>query len=46
VFDKDFKAANNYKNELRGNGFQHAFVVAFLNGERISLEKAMNLSNK
>jgi N-acetylmuramoyl-L-alanine amidase len=46
VFDKDFKAANNYKNELRGNGFQHAFVVAFLNGERISLEKAINLSNK
>lgn len=45
-FGKDFKAANNYKNELRGNGFQHAFVVAFLNGERISLEKAMNLSNK
>jgi N-acetylmuramoyl-L-alanine amidase len=46
VFDKDFKAANNYKNEMRGNGFQHAFVVAFLNGERISLEKAINLSNK
>ncbi len=46
VYTKDFKAANAYKNELRGNGFQHAFVVAFLNGERINLEKAINLSNK
>lgn len=45
-FEKDFKAANIYKNELREKGFQHAFVVAFLNGERINLEKAINLSNK
>lgn len=45
-YKKDFKAANAHKNELRGNGFQHAFVVAFLNGERINLEKAINLSNK
>lgn len=42
----DYKSANNYKNELRAEGFQHAFVVGFLNGERISLEKAIKLAEK
>lgn len=45
-FIHDFKAANLYKNELRLQGFQHAFVVAFLNGERINLEKAIKLAEK
>lgn len=45
-FESDFKAANSYKNELREMGFQHAFVVAFLNGERINLEKAIKLAEK
>jgi N-acetylmuramoyl-L-alanine amidase len=45
-FESDFKAANNYKNELREQGFQHAFVVAFQNGERINLEKAIKLAEK
>lgn len=45
-FLHDFKAANLYKNELRKQGFQHAFVVAFLNGERINLEKAIKLAEK
>jgi len=27
-------------------GFEHAFVVAFLNGERISIEKAIKLAEK
>jgi N-acetylmuramoyl-L-alanine amidase len=45
-FIHDFKAANLYKNELRKQGFQHAFVVAFLNGERINLEKAIKLAEK
>lgn len=45
-FENDFKSANEYKNELRGQGFQHAFVVAFLNGERINLEKAIKLAEK
>lgn len=45
-FEDDFKAANNYKNELREQGFQHAFVVAFQNGERINLEKAIKLAEK
>jgi len=46
VFVNDYKSANNHKNELRKQGFQHAFVVAFQNGERISLEKALKLAEK
>ncbi len=42
----DFKSANALKNEVRSNGFQHAFVVAFINGERINLEKAIKLAEK
>jgi len=38
--------ANSMKNKLRVNGFQHAFVVAFLNGERINLQKAIKLAEK
>lgn len=45
-FVHDFKSANVYKNEMREQGFQHAFVVAFLNGERINLEKAIKLAEK
>lgn len=42
----NLKSANNHKNELREKGFSHAFVVAFLNGERINLEKAIKLAEK
>jgi N-acetylmuramoyl-L-alanine amidase len=42
----DFAAANKYKAEMREQGFQHAFVVAFMNGERINLEKAIKLAEK
>lgn len=45
-FKNDFKTANEYKNELRKQGFQHAFVVAFHGGQRISLEKALKLAEK
>jgi N-acetylmuramoyl-L-alanine amidase len=45
-FVGDFSAANNYKNELRQKEFPNAFVVAFQNGERISLEKAIKLAEK
>jgi N-acetylmuramoyl-L-alanine amidase len=45
-FVSDFKSANNHKNELRETGFAHAFVIAFLNGERINLEKAIKLAEK
>lgn len=43
-FVNDFKSANNQKNSLRNSGFEHAFVVAFLNGERINIEKAIKLA--
>lgn len=46
VFENDFQSANALKTKLRGQGFQHAFVVGFLNGERIDLKKAINLAEK
>jgi N-acetylmuramoyl-L-alanine amidase len=46
TFENDFSAASKYKNELREKGFTNAFVVAFQNGERISLEKAVKLAEK
>lgn len=46
MFQNDLQAAKNYKNELIENGFQNAFVVAFFNGERISIEKAIKLAEK
>lgn len=45
-FKNDYKSANTLKNEVRSKGFEHAFVVAFLNGERINLEKAIKLAEK
>ena len=45
-FAKDLDAAKNYKIELQEKGFQHAFVVAFQNGQRINLEKAIKLAEK
>ncbi len=45
-FNNDFKSANLYKKEMVSKGYQHAFVVAFLNGERINIEKAIKLAEK
>jgi N-acetylmuramoyl-L-alanine amidase len=45
-FPNDLQGAKNYKNELIQKGFPHAFVVAFLDGERISIEKALKLAEK
>lgn len=42
--ENDLNAAINLKNEMKKKGFQHAFVVAFLDGERISIEKAIKLA--
>jgi len=42
----DYKGANILKNNVRSKGFTNAFVVAFLNGERINLEKAIKLAEK
>ncbi len=44
TFENDFKSANEFKNEMRENGFPHAFVVAFQNGERISIDQAIKLA--
>ena len=46
TFKNDLSGAKNYKNELIEIGFNHAFVAAFLNGERISIEKAIKLAEK
>ena len=46
VFVNDFESANAMKSELRSGDFQHAFVVAFRNGERIDLQKAIKLAEK
>jgi N-acetylmuramoyl-L-alanine amidase len=43
-FVNDFNGANSYKNEVRKLGFSTAFVVAFLDGERINLEKGIKLA--
>lgn len=45
-FENDFSKANDYKNELRKSGFNHAFVVAFQNEQRVNLEKAIKLAEK
>lgn len=46
VHINDFNAANDQKQNLRTEGFTHAFVVGFLNGERIDLQKAIKLAEK
>jgi N-acetylmuramoyl-L-alanine amidase len=45
-FINDFDSANSLKKKMREQGFEHAFVVGFLNGERINLQKAINLAEK
>jgi N-acetylmuramoyl-L-alanine amidase len=45
-FVNDFNSANKLKNELRSEDFPQAFVVAFINNERVDLQKAINLASK
>jgi N-acetylmuramoyl-L-alanine amidase len=45
-FINDFKSANELKNQLRQEGFESAFVIAFINGERVDLQKAIKLASK
>ncbi|NRA12811.1 MAG: N-acetylmuramoyl-L-alanine amidase [Crocinitomicaceae bacterium] len=45
-FINNFNAASKMKAKMRADGFNHAFVVGFLNGERINLQKAINLAEK
>ena len=42
-FVQDINAASKYKTKMREKGFKGAFVVAFLNGERIGIEKGIKL---
>ncbi len=46
AFDDNVVGATDYQRELREKGYPHAFVVAFLNGERINLQKAIILAEK
>lgn len=46
AFVNDYKSANEYKNLLRQEGFESAFVIAFINNERVDLQKAINLASK
>ncbi|HIP36865.1 MAG TPA: N-acetylmuramoyl-L-alanine amidase [Crocinitomix sp.] len=43
---KSVDKANELKKEMRKRGFEHAFVVAFYQNERINLEKAIKLAKK
>tara|TARA_B100000524_G_scaffold174402_2_gene89567 strand:- start:24545 stop:25756 length:1212 start_codon:yes stop_codon:yes gene_type:complete len=45
-FGKDLNLAVEYKVQMREKGFKGAFVVAFLDGERIGIEKAIKLVEK
>ena len=42
-FTNDLKSAQKHKNKMREKGFNGAFVIAFLDGERIGIEKAIKL---
>jgi N-acetylmuramoyl-L-alanine amidase len=46
AFENDVQGATDYQQKLREQGYSHAFVVAFLNGERINLQKAIILAEK
>ncbi len=43
IFEEDLDAANKYKREMRDKGFDHAFVVAFKNKERIPMAEALKV---
>jgi N-acetylmuramoyl-L-alanine amidase len=46
LFENDFESANLYKDEMQKTGFEHAFVVGFLNGKRIPIAEAIKLAKK
>lgn len=43
---KDFKTANEYRNNIKGKGYKDAFVVIFYKNERITLEKAKEIERQ
>ena len=46
MFIKDLEGAKKHKTAMQEKGFSSAFVIAFSNGERISIEKAIKLAEK
>ena len=46
LFENNFEGANLYKEEMQKLGFEHAFVVGFLNGKRIPIAEAIKLAKK
>jgi N-acetylmuramoyl-L-alanine amidase len=46
MFIKDLEGAKKHKIAMQEKGFSSAFVIAFSNGERISIEKAIKLAEK
>jgi N-acetylmuramoyl-L-alanine amidase len=46
IFVKDLDGAKKHKVTMQEKGFSSAFVIAFSNGERISIEKAIKLAEK
>lgn len=46
VFVKDLEGAKKHKVSMQEKGFSSAFVIAFSQGERISIEKAIKLAEK
>jgi N-acetylmuramoyl-L-alanine amidase len=46
IFVKDLDGAKKHKIAMQEKGFSSAFVIAFSNGERISIEKAIKLAEK
>ena len=46
IFVKDIEGAKLYKTKMQEKGFNGAFVIAFSEGERISIEKAIKLAEK
>jgi N-acetylmuramoyl-L-alanine amidase len=46
IFVKDLDGAKKHKLSMQEKGFSSAFVIAFSQGERISIEKAIKLAEK
>lgn len=46
IFVKDLEAAKVHKSTMQEKGFSSAFVIAFSQGERVSIEKAIKLAEK
>jgi N-acetylmuramoyl-L-alanine amidase len=46
IFVKDLEGAKKHKSSMQEKGFSSAFVIAFSEGARISIEKALKLAEK